>query len=312
MGYLNSKKNQFLEKFYGVFENRATPQTRYMKDTKCDLNNLPHFFDLLIDVSEQLLDQIDAIKTIVNPSEGKGNPRMDLSELQSQLFSNVNTTLENEEIQRCISLSGMANRNCLKINSTYHCLPVTIGESNLNHFASQKELREKATTSKVLCKHGIKAIKDSVESAPFYMDDKYSMKSLKVLSRLSNMASSIEKIQFDKGLCYNYKTMCEFFINVGKLLKHFKNLETIVLGYRLWLELQHVDTAITFNPPATVTRLKFIVTASYYYDCEVFETICENVFRSTRFIHEITYLKEYEIGEKLKHYKRSDFDVKQY
>lgn len=77
-----------------------------------------------------------------------------------------------------------------------------------------------------------------MESDAFIVDDEHSMKRLKVISRLSNITSSIENIHIDSVLYISHETKAEFFTEVYKLLKNFKKLETVVFGNRLWWDLK--------------------------------------------------------------------------
>merc|ERR1712150_213025 len=313
MGYLNSKKNQFLEKFYDVFENKATPQTRYMRDIKCDLNNLPHFFDLLIEVANQLIDEINAIRRIPSPSMKNSHSCICLTERPSQSINNVKTKFHSKNIQTqyCRSCNGKTNYNNPTMKAAYHNLPVTMGESILNHLSSQNNLLEKATASKLVLKHGSRALKDSLESEAFILNDKNSMKKLKIISRLPDVTSSIKKIQIDvnQSPYFHYKIIPEFIANLGKLLQNFVKLETIGFGRRLWFYFQDSDIAMAFKPSATVKKLKFHDLDYCYSTSEEWDKeICHNIFRSTRSIQEITYFKRWDNGEKTIYYKRGDFD----
>merc|ERR1712150_165260 len=122
---------------------------------------------------------------------------------------------------------------------------------------------------------------------------------------------SIESIQIDSLSFNDSKTNYKFFASVDKLLKNFKNLETIVFGDRLWWAFKDFDIAIAFNPPASVTKLKLKVTTSYNYNyginAEKITRICENVFWSNRFVQEIIHFRELDNIIRPFPYKRADF-----
>ena len=64
MGYFNFRINQFRKQFYSVYEKNEFPQMIQIKNAKCNIETLPYFLELFIQVAEHLLTEIKEMSSV--------------------------------------------------------------------------------------------------------------------------------------------------------------------------------------------------------------------------------------------------------
>merc|ERR1712150_304285 len=289
-------------RFDSVYEKNEIRQVLYIKNTKFTVETIPYFLELFIQVSEHLLTQIKGMAPASNHAIVKSDSRQLLSENANNFTNDM--TLTDDIYKAKLDHEPSSKHKLVKPKATYHNLPVTMGESILEHLSSQHGLYEKVWTCQLTLNHGARAIKASVLVDSWLVDDEQSRRRLNVITRLTHIANSIAKIKLDAKknvkLYQKAKDTKEF---IEKWCPTLTNLETIVFASRLLA----VPLFSTFNLPVNVKELKLLGDPEGNYGISYLRRVCETIFKSNNFLQRITLFRSNENSQVTRRYTRADF-----
>ena len=63
MGYYDSKLKEFLKKVESLSKDFDVPQLQRIKNERCNVENLPRMFDLIIEISESMVSKINSLQS---------------------------------------------------------------------------------------------------------------------------------------------------------------------------------------------------------------------------------------------------------
>merc|ERR1712150_142672 len=293
MGYYNTKHTHFLQKFHKVFDGTTIPEIVSIQNLGCTKETITNIYELLIAVSEFLLDHIENL----NAKKARGGDN-DLGKATTSFekFSitnkDENDNPDKNEESSSSSFQNLFSSNAKKSYSKYQDLPDEMGENVFGHITSKDFFSNKFFVCQVFIKHGMnlvnKKMKINIDSQYMFIKAKFH-----AVPWYSKIVNAVTHLIMEKNtIGYFTAEELDRFKNLLIMCNNLDRLTFDITLYSIGGNLESFSNLISYAS-ANLTSLELM----YYYRDPFFFTnnkdsikeICKRIFEAHKTVKNITF-----------------------